>query len=261
MRFLDKLFKKEPQHVSSPKIVPALAETVGLTTDTQSNKARCAPLIELQNNRQLLEVKTGTGNQFYQTMILVVDVDRGLIWLDDFFPQPQKLSIGDEISVRHHKNGEHLVLHSPIVAFGESYGASGVAILLPEEIIYTPRRSSPRFTVGQESSLNVKLRTLGQEPFFGRLQDVSLGGMRVLVPGNLLGHLSHGAILPLCEISIDANITLRCRARVCSFRTSRTPYRHTQIGVEFTELNDQNRALLQQLIQKMNHHHQTFVAA
>ena len=143
-----------------------------------------------------------------------------------------------------------MVIRGPIVAMGSTYGASGFAIVLPDFVYYMPRRSAPRFAIGHQSPLSVKIRTLGQEPSFGTLQDISTGGLRLIIAGNMLPYLRHGALLPLCEVDINDELQIRCRARICAFRMGRSPYRHTQISVEFIDLEEETRASLARFLRE-----------
>lgn len=245
MSFLDKLFRKgtrsESAKTSSPK--PSDAGQDG-SSPASKIPEHYLPLLELQNQRQLLEVKIIGASRVYQSMILAIDAERGLLWLDDLFPQQLLLETGDEITLRHHRNGEQLVIRSPVVAMGSTYDASGFAVTLPEFVYYMPRRSSPRYIVGHQSPLSVKIRTLGQEPSYGTLQDISTGGLRLIVAGNMLPYLRHGALLPMCEVDISDELQIRCRARICAFRIGRSPYRHTQISVEFIDMEEETRVAL-----------------
>lgn len=246
MSLFDKFFKKTGRNSSEKKnSAPAdsIGGEMGLSADIQIPD-QYLPLWELQKNRQLLEIKIGNASRVYQSMILAIDIDRGLLWLDDLFPQQLILDAGDDITLRHHRNGEQLVVRAPVVALGSNYGAVGFAIELPEFAVYTPRCSAPRYAIGHQSPLSVKIRTLGQEPCFGTLQDISSGGLRLIVAGNLLPFLRHGAHLPLCEVNLTDELQIRCKARICAFRMGRSPYRHTQISIEFLDLEEEKRAAL-----------------
>lgn len=239
MSFLDKLFKRGARSAA-----PSKAADDGQATPASKIPEHYLQLLELQNQRQLLEVKITGSSRVYQSMILAIDAERGLLWLDDVFPQQLLLDTGDEITLRHHRNGEQLVIRAPVVAMGSTYDASGFAVTLPEFVYYMPRRSSPRYIIGHQSPLSVKIRTLGQEPSYGTLQDISTGGLRLIVAGNMLPHLRHGALLPLCEVDISDELQIRCRARICAFRIGRSPYRHTQISIEFIDLEEETSAKL-----------------
>ena len=242
MKFLKKLFPS-----SKPAAAPAPEASLSLASEIP---AQHLPLWELFKQRQLLEVKLGSANRVYQSMILALDFKRGLVWLDDLFPQQLMLEVGDELSIRHHRQGEQLLIRAQVVALGSSYGATGIAIELPQQLAYTPRRAAARFQVASDTPTMVKIRTLGQEPCFGTLQDISSGGLRLNVPGNLLPQLRHGVQLPLCEFQLHEDLHIQCRARVCAFRIQRAPYRCTQISVEFVDLPVSKRVAIENYLQQ-----------
>jgi c-di-GMP-binding flagellar brake protein YcgR len=240
------LFKPAEQQ-SAAKSLPAATQSVNAVVQLESHQL----LHQLMNRRQLLEVVTADGQHSLQTLILAIDVKRGLIWLDDLFPGQYHLETGDTITLRHHRQGELLSLSSPIVAWGADYGATGLAILLPDEASYRPRRALPRLAL-ERLSLTGKIRTLGEEPVYGQIQDLSQGGMSLFVAGNLLVQLRHGDILPLCEVRLAPGLQINCRARVCAFRLARSPYRGTRIHLEFVDLPDTKRAQLKVFLERLS---------
>ena len=212
-----------------------------------------AALTQLQESRQLLEVIPAGANRSYQSMIIAIDVERNLVWLDDLFPNQHILETGDEITVRHHRNGEVLSFTTPVIAWGSSFGASGLAVILPEEADYKPRRATPRCDLANHTPISAKIRLLGQEACFGTVKDISYAGMCVLVPGNLLGQLHQGAVMPACEVHLGKELYIHCRARIKSFRLCREPYRATRISVEFIDLAPRRSAQLQQFVDRLTH--------
>lgn len=207
------------------------------------------PLWQLLAQKQLIEVRVEGSTLSYQTLVLAIDIQRGLLWLDDLFPSQHLLEIGDRITLKHHRNGEQLTFSSPILAWGSSYGAAGLAILLPEHPCYAPRRQFNRANV--TSNLSAKIRPIGQEISFGSVLDISTGGLRVSVAGNLLSQLRHGALVPLCELSLSDELNIRCSARVRSFRLVRSPHRNTQISLEFVDLPQEKALHLEQFINNL----------
>jgi len=209
------------------------------------------PLWQLLNQRQIIEVKVEGSSLAYQTLVLAIDIQRGLLWLDDLFPSQHVLEIGDRITLRHHRNGEELSFSSAILAWGSDYGANGLAIMLPEQLCYLPRRQFRRADMSDLPSLGLKIRPIGQDVSYGSVLDISSGGLRASIPGHLLGQLRHGALLPLCELTLSDELTIRCSARVRSFRLLRTPHRHTQISLEFVDLAQERVQQLQQFINNL----------
>lgn len=209
------------------------------------------PLWQLQEQRQLIEVKVVGSTRSHQSLIIAIDTQRGFLWLDDLFPNQNLLELGDEITIRHHRNGEQLSFSSPVVAWGSSFGASGLAIHLPEYVSYEPRRQHNRCDLSLYSSHNVKIRPIGQDISCGTVHDISLSGLRISVPGNLLGQLSHNAFVPLCELTLSDELQIRCSVRVRAFRLVRAPHRCTQISVEFVDLPRERQQRLQEFINNL----------
>ncbi|RYZ97868.1 MAG: PilZ domain-containing protein [Moraxellaceae bacterium] len=214
-------------------------------------------LWKLQSQRQILEIKVEGTSRSYQTIIMAIDTQRGFLWLDDLFPTQHVLELGDNVTLRHHRNGEQLCFTSPVVAWGSTYGATGLAILLPEQVSYQPRRQNIRCDLSNAPTLSVKIRPMGQDISYGTVQDISLAGLRMMIPGNLLGQLHHGAFLPLCELALSDELQIRCSARVRSLRMERTPHRHTQVSVEFIDLPLDRQQKLQQFLNNLNYLQQT----
>lgn len=220
----------------------------------------CLPLMQLQESRQLLEVKWSSSSRVYQTLILAVDIQRGLIWIDELFPQQHTLDIGDSLTLRHHRKGEELILETHVIAMGKQFGTQGIALSIPEQIHWQPRRRQTRFALSGAATL-VKIRPLGEEPTYGKLQDISTGGFSVTVSGNLLGQLRHGALLPLCEMTLDDQIQVRCKGRICAFRMQREPFRSTRICVQFVDLPEKTRIELMNCLNRLENHSQELQVA
>jgi Lon protease-like protein len=51
-------------------------------------------------------------------------------------------------------------------------------------------------------------------------------------------------------VDINDELQIRCRARICAFRMGRSPYRHTQISVEFIDLEEETRAALARFLRE-----------
>jgi len=128
---------------------------------------------------------------------------------------------------------------------------------LPEQPSYVPRRQLRRADMSDKPSVNLKLRAIGQDVTYGSVLDISGGGLRASIPGNMLGQLRHGALLPLCELTLSDELTIRCSARVRGFRLLRVPHRHTQISIEFVDLLPERQQQLLQFINNINYLYQT----
>lgn len=227
---------------------PTLSSVYNFNNPPEALPDKYLPLWKLQSQRQIIEIKLNNNHRSYQTLIMAIDVQRGIIWLDDLFPSQHLLDVGDEISLRHNRNGKQLSFSSPVVALGKHYGASGLAILLPEDAQYESRRQNSRFDVSHKNLTTVKIRQAGYDASFGTLQDLSLGGLRLRVAGNLLGQLQHGELLPVCELKLSDELNICCSARVRAFRIEKSTVVCTHISVEFVDLPLEKQKQLQSYI-------------
>lgn len=236
---------------STPLTLASSTELPRKTQPMDSIPDKYSPLWQLLTQRQLIEVKVKGSSVSYQTLIMAIDIQRGLLWLDDLFPSQHLLEIGDQITLRHHRHGDQLCCTAPIVAWGSSYGAQGLAIVLPEHLDYQPRRRYKRADLHNIPSLTAKIRPVGQEISYANVLDISVGGLRVSVAGNMLGQLRHGALIPLCELSLSDELHIRCSARVRAFRLLRSPSRQTQVSLEFVDLSLERQHQLEQFINNL----------
>ena len=239
------------QKLSITKNADKDLQSTALAASATVSTPRHEILEQLKAQRQLLEIVPQGSQRSYQTMIIAIDAGRGLLWLDDLFPPQRLLEIGDQITLRHHRDGELLTITTPVVAWGSDFGASGMAVMLPDEAVYHPRRAHLRYELGERLTLTGKIRTIGQEPVYGTVEDLSSGGLRILVAGNLLNQIHHGATLPLCEVNLSRELHVRCRARVRAFRMCRSPYRATRISLEFLDLPEARQRQLEQFIRQL----------
>ncbi len=195
-------------------------------------------LEQLCSQRQLLKVAVTGYTGSYQSMILAIDQERSLIWLDDLFPSQRHLSAGDDLEISHHRNGELISFKAPILALGQRFGATGIALALPVEAPrYRPRRQWPRLELSTRQALSATLAIAGKGPVQARVLNISAGGLRLALAGNWLSHFRHGELLPLCELTLLAGIKIRCRARVCAFNISQNPRRQTEVSLAFKNLD------------------------
>lgn len=233
---------------------PALADSLSALTRAEMSEkpdGKYAALWSLLARRQFMEVRVEASALSFQTLIMAIDIQRGLLWLDDLFPSPHSLEVGDFITLRHHRDDEQLNFSTPVIAWGSKYGTQGLAVALPDHADYQPRRRHRRVELAGAANLTAKIRPIGHEISYGKVEDISAGGLRLSVPGNLLGQLRHGALLPLCELTLSDELTLRCSARVRSFRFMRAPHRQTQVSIEFIDLPLARQQQLQQYVNNL----------
>lgn len=210
---------------------------------------RYRALIKLQQERQIVEV---IHNQYrLQSIVLYVNPGQGVFTLDELFPEQESPVVvpGDQLTLRHHNNGRILAVTATVINVEHTSNRPYFILKLPESVEYHQRRSSERVTMSQAYSITARLKKPMQNSWVGRIQNLSTGGMRVAVSGNLLRELYHGVSFHRCEFQFTSEFAIQCQAIVRGFRFVRHPYRHTQLNLAFQNLPTQQAQQLQLYIQ------------
>lgn len=243
---MQKFTRKQSPEPEVTEAAPRLADMV----------ERYSALMELQAKRQLIEVVPSlqaTDNELScQSMILEINFSGGYLILDELFPRLDNLQLGDELTIKHHSHGELLTFTSRLLHIINDAGSLCYALALPEQVGYRQRRLYPRINLSQQQPLNVRLQSPWRTPWYAIAQNISAGGMRLTVGGNVLQQLNRGCILPTVEFKFNNEFQIRCQARVRAFRFCRRPYRQTQISIEFMDMGPQQRLQLQQFVNTLN---------
>ncbi|UZJ45704.1 flagellar brake protein [Marinimicrobium sp. C6131] len=196
----------------------------------------------LADRRQLLAVRH-RGRE-YQSLILALDTDRQLLWLDELFPRAINLEPGDDLTLSHHENGQLFEFSAPVVGWSTPQRTGGLALPFPEQFYMGPRRRWPRLNVFGWYPISARLGVPGLSPLCGEVLNLSAGGMRLGLTGDWRPFLHHRDILPLCEFTVAPGLKVRCRVRVCAFNLSHRPWRQTRVSLAFVDLAGETQAAL-----------------
>lgn len=209
-------------------------------------------LMQLQDNRQLVEVYIPELKRSFQSMIIGIDFVEPSLSLDEFSPgltNPTSL-VEQSITIRHQKHWEKLEMHSTIADWSAENHCYRVE--LPEFVGYQPRRLYPRMILAKNNMLKAQINPLYGAPWYAIVKDISKGGMRITVSGNLRDHLNKDTIFPKCQVVLDDDVTIFCRGIVRSYSYISKPYRHTEISIEFQNMSSSNRTDLTRFIDYIN---------
>ena len=229
---------------------PSLADFAEPTHTANERILQCAPLFDLQEKRQLIEVTSERTGETYQSMILSIDLLNETLELDELFPQPAShiYRPGDLFTLKHHHQGQILLMTTPLESVLISRSTLVYRLQLPTEVCYQQRRLHPRVTLSKQQPLSVRLQSPLRAPWHAIANNLSVGGMRLVVGGNVVDQLFRDAVLPECEFKLHDNLHIRCAATVKSFRFVRRPYRHTEISIAFKDLSPRQTLQLHQLV-------------
>ena len=239
-RFLDKLHPKNDEEATMP--APMTAE------DFMGHFDQYRQLMMLQDQRQLLEVLLPEQKNSFQSMIVGIDFVEGRFSLDEFSPQlvhPKEL-LYQTVIIRHQKHWEALEFAARIIGWSEQ--AHCYHLALPELAGYQPRRTHNRLVLAKRDILNANISPPYGAPWYATVKDISQGGMRVNLSGDIRGHLHKGKVLPKCQIMLDKDITIICRGEVRAYSYFGKPYRHTEVSIAFSGMSYLHQENLQNFI-------------
>lgn len=239
-RVLDRLNKSKPSQIATRQ-----EPTTGLFAQVN----RYVSLIRLQDKRQLVEIVSTDFNESFQSMVIGVDLYRQQLIIDELSPKiqnPESL-IGQKLIIRHQQNRQMLSLEVDIIAWSEDTHC--LHLSLPEDVGYKPRRQDYRMNLFGSAPINSVIAPTYGAPWHSTLTNISLGGMRIIVSGDLRSELQKHKPLKKCTFNLPSGCTVSCGGRVKSFSFIGRPYRRTEISIEFNHLSDINKFELQQFIE------------
>ncbi|MDG1580364.1 flagellar brake protein [Pseudomonas sp. GOM6] len=152
----------------------------------------------LQQSRDPLLITFKDRNQRFQTYLVEVNRERGLIALDEMMPSDGEryLQNDEPFRVEGFHDGVRIAwdCEDP-VSIGELGGARCYWGHMPERVIYHQRRNAFRATLGAGQPVTVELSGNRLTPALsGHLLDISATGCRLRFAGNVSGRLQAGQV-------------------------------------------------------------------
>lgn len=237
---------------------PAAKASSQPATEFVNKLQQYTSLLELQGRRQFIEVLIENSDcgahshslqpvppQSYQSLIVAINTEASELTLDELFPACVRLQQGHKAIFRY-SQGNHMLQFEMTLLGHHDHGS--LVFSLPKTLNYQPRRQQPRLLIDKSQPLTVQLQSPTCGPWFATAQNISAGGMRVTIGGNITDQLEPGSFLRQCDFTFSRDFHIRCQARVIGFRFSRKPYRHTQVSLEFVGLPGRQQLQLSQMI-------------
>lgn len=171
----------------------------------------------LQQGHDPLILKFKDRNQRFQSYLVEVNRERGVIALDELIPNDGErfLQNGEAFSVEAFHDGVRIAWEcEDPVRIGELEGARCYWGYMPDRITYHQRRNAFRAALGQGQLVNIELSGSKLSPALkGQMLDISATGCRLRFPGNVVDRLQPGqvyerfsAMLPIGAMSTAAEL-------------------------------------------------------
>jgi len=213
---------------------------------------RYASLIRLQDERQLVEVIIGEHADSFQSMIVGVDLYNQQLIIDEFSPRIQNPTdlLGQTVVIRHQNNQQMLKVTSEVIEWDPS--TRSIILNLPEQVEYQPRRQQARIMVINTNPLSAVIEPIYGAHWHAGIDNISLGGARILVMGDLRSNLHKNKPLRKCDITLDNGQSISCRGKVKAFSYHGRPFRRTEISIEFESMKNEDLFKLENFIEQLS---------
>lgn len=152
----------------------------------------------LQQSRDPLIVTFKDRGQRFQSYLVDVNRDRGVIALDEMVPNDGErfMQSGEPFRVEGFHDGVRIAWEcEDPVQIGELEGSRCYWSYMPERVTYHQRRNAFRATLGQSQLVNIELAGTRLSPGLkGQLLDISATGCRLRFAGDVSGRLQAGQV-------------------------------------------------------------------
>lgn len=209
-----------------------------------------APLIELQQRRQLISVQLEGNPQIFQTLVLDINFSQNLLIIDELFPTQPRPAQGQQLYFNHQRHGQVLHFAGTLLNQQSIGGSPCYLVALPDTLAYRQRRRHPRLIL-EHRIVPVRLQSPNRAHWFARVINLSASGIRLQINGDKTTDLNRGSRLPSIDLTLGNNLPFQCEGRVRSFRFLRRPSRQTEISVEFVGLTPEKYSLLSQYVDRL----------
>jgi len=165
-----------------------------------TDPVRVAGLLQnLRAARSLLSVRISSGGAWFNSAIVKVDPEAGVVCLDELTPEEGHLRVGPGTHLRvvGLLQGVPVQFDLVVQKVGSAEGIAFYLAPLPELVDYQQRRSLFRAHVPRQKTLRARLRNEQGQTLTVQLLDVSLGGFGAIMP-------SFPPLLPLEKIEVES---------------------------------------------------------
>jgi len=186
-------------------------------TDKITNTARIATILNnLKARRALLRVTMpGSGKQ-YNSAVLEIDNNAGIMVLDELNPREghDKLLAAKGFDIHAQLKGVDVNFRCTLADHGTDAGIAYYRVPIPKLVYYRQLRAYYRVEVGL-AHLPVSLHLDNEQTVEGELFDISAGGVCIRLRGGLPPFFKRGFQVPQCDIQLGESDTLSCKLELC----------------------------------------------
>lgn len=209
-------------------------------------------LNKLQKQHTLFTAYINGKNHPCSSVLLETNREEQYLVIDEFCPKEinRKIAINDTVNISGSNAGVTINFSSKILAIAEQNDNPYYKIPFPQAIEYCQRRETHRVPVGITDPVKVVFVTEDNVLLHGELRDISIGGFSARLNHSIIEDFQPGDKLPKCILQMPKG------SRIVSSVEIRRKFVNVgsglpMMGVMFTNINKQDRRVLQQYIAKL----------
>lgn len=249
--------KRQQRH--NPRVTDPAPESVSstLSSDLGALREVYLNLFDVQRSHALIDVAIDGTDARYQSIIIGVDPERGVLEIDELFPAGFVGLPGQPITITVRLDGKRrLTFNTHIISRRDDGQLESYWLALPESLDYNQRRGSFRLQLGQGWGVISEFLAPDQERCSARVRDLSSTGIRLEVVGGTKP--STGDVLHDLHFEF-AGRNYQCAADVrnvtnLSANASEKSDRFL-IGAQFRDLSRVEQRSLERMIMQMQRQH------
>ncbi|SFM41498.1 c-di-GMP-binding flagellar brake protein YcgR, contains PilZNR and PilZ domains [Ectothiorhodospira mobilis] len=171
-------------------------------------------LRELEARQTSLHVRLDSEPEFFSTRLLRLDPGHGWLFLEELTPYQGHLRVapGRVMQIYTTLDGTPLHFQSPVLHTGEHDDAAFYVVEVPEAMDDAQKRLHFRTHLSGRSPVELIVQDRAGREYPGHLDDLSLGGLRALLPGE--PPVDRGDLLQVKDLALPGEPPFACGLQV-----------------------------------------------
>lgn len=242
---------KRRRHTPLPSVPAPMPAPVAVVpaADLAAVREVYLNLFDVQRSHALIDVAIEGIDARYQSIIIGIDPERGLLEIDELFPHGFVGLPGQPITVTVRLDGKRrLTFNTHIVSRRDDDSIESYWLALPEALDYNQRRGSFRLQLGQGWGVVSEFVAPDRERCSARVRDLSSTGIRLEVLGG--PRPATGDVLHDLHFEF-AGRNYKCAADVRNVTNSHDAGDRFLIGAQFRDLSRLEQRSLERMIMQV----------
>ncbi len=235
------------------QITPSTAVAQVQTPDLDALRNVYLNLFDVQRSHALIDVAIDGIDARYQSIIIGVDPERGVLEIDELFPVGFVGLPGQPVTVTVRLDGaRRLTFNTHIISRHDDGQLESYWLALPESLDYNQRRGSFRLSLGQGWGVISEFLAPDRERCSARVRDLSSTGIRLEVVGAT--RPATGDVLHNLHFEF-AGRNYQCAADVRNVTNADDAPDRFLIGAEFRDMSRVEQRSLERMIMQLQRQH------